>query len=79
MRDRELPRECLRWKPWSFCTKSVGLFVILWTVTHQAPLSMGFSRQESQRGLHNTAFIAIHSTHYVPGTVVSALQVLTNI
>ena len=24
----------------------VWLFVILWTVTHQAPLSMGFSRQE---------------------------------
>ena len=25
---------------------SVPLFVILWTVTHQAPLSMGISRQE---------------------------------
>ena len=27
------------------------LFVILWTVAHQAPLSMGFSRQEYWRGL----------------------------
>ena len=30
----------------------VRLFVILWTVTHQAPLSMGFSRQEYWSGLH---------------------------
>ena len=30
----------LSWFSW------VQLFVILWTVTHQAPLSMGFSRQE---------------------------------
>ena len=28
------------------------LFVILWTITRQAPLSMGFSRQESWSGLH---------------------------
>ena len=31
------------------CAKSfspVPLFVTLWTVAHQAPLSMGFSRQE---------------------------------
>ena len=27
------------------------LFAILWTVTHQAPLSMGFSRQEYWSGL----------------------------
>ena len=34
---------------WSLsCT---GLFVTLWTVAHQAPLSMGFSRQEYQGGL----------------------------
>ena len=31
---------------------SVWLFVTLWTVAHQAPLSMGFSRQESWSGLH---------------------------
>ena len=29
----------------------VQLFVTLWTVAHQAPLSMGFSRQEYWRGL----------------------------
>ena len=29
----------------------VQLFVTPWTVTHQAPLSMGFSRQESWSGL----------------------------
>ena len=26
--------------------KHVRLFVTLWTIAHQAPLSMGFSRQE---------------------------------
>ena len=29
----------------------VRLFVTLWTVAHQTPLSMGFSRQEYWRGL----------------------------
>ena len=29
----------------------VQLFATLWTVTHQAPLSMGFSRQEFWSGL----------------------------
>ena len=29
----------------------VWLFALLWTVTHQAPLSMGFSRQEYWSGL----------------------------
>ena len=29
----------------------VQLFVTLWTVAHQAPLSMGFSRQEHWSGL----------------------------
>ena len=29
----------------------VQLFAILWTITHQAPLSWGFSRQEYWRGL----------------------------
>ena len=28
----------------------VRLFVTLWTIAHQAPLSMGFSRQEYWRG-----------------------------
>ena len=29
----------------------VGLFVTPWTIAHQAPLSMGFSRQEYWSGL----------------------------
>ena len=38
------------------CAKSchfsrIQLFVTLWSVAHQAPLSMGFSRQENQSGL----------------------------
>ena len=33
------------------CFSRVGLFAMLWTVACQAPLSMGFSRQESWNGL----------------------------
>ena len=33
------------------CFRGVQLFVILWTVACQAPLSMGFSRQEYWSGL----------------------------
>ena len=33
------------------CVSHVQLFLILWTVAHQAPLSMGFSRQEYWSGL----------------------------
>ena len=29
----------------------VRLFATLWTIAHQAPLSLGFSKQEYQRGL----------------------------
>ena len=32
-------------------SQSCGFFVTPWTVAHQAPLSMGFSRQECQSGL----------------------------
>ena len=32
------------------CFSCVGLFVTLWTVAHQAPLSMGFYRQEYLSG-----------------------------
>ena len=43
-------------KPVCMCVLShfcpVRLFVTLWTVTHQAPLSMGFSRQEYWSGCH---------------------------
>ena len=28
------------------CLSHIQLFVTLWTIAHQAPLSMGFSRQE---------------------------------
>ena len=34
------------------CFHRVRLFVTLWTVARQAPLSMGFSRQEYWSGLH---------------------------
>ena len=33
------------------CFSCVWLFAALWTVTHQAPLSMGFSRQDYWSGL----------------------------
>ena len=33
------------------CFNRVQLFVTPWTVTHQSPLSMGFSRQEYWSGL----------------------------
>ena len=33
------------------CFSGVRLFVILWTVARQTPLSMGFSRQEYLSGL----------------------------
>ena len=33
------------------CFSQVQLFAILWTVAHQAPLSMGFPRQEYWSGL----------------------------
>ena len=33
------------------CFSHVQLFVILWTVAHQAPLSMGLSRKEYWSGL----------------------------
>ena len=35
----------------SCCFSCVQLFAILWTAAHQAPLSMGFSRQEYWSGL----------------------------
>ena len=33
------------------CFRHVQLFVTLWTIASQAPLSMGFSRQEYWSGL----------------------------
>ena len=44
-----------QWFTWYVCVLShfsyVQLFVTPWTVAHQAPLSMGFSRQTYQSGL----------------------------
>ena len=34
------------------CFSHVQLFEALWTVAHQAPLSMGFFRQQYWNGLH---------------------------
>ena len=34
------------------CFSCVQLFVTLWTVAYQSPLSMGFSRQEYWSGCH---------------------------
>ena len=38
-------------QPWSEVLGRVRLFVTPWTVAHQAPLSMEFSRQEHWNGL----------------------------
>ena len=43
------PLLCWVWKV--LVAQSCGLFVTPWTVAHQAPLSMGFSRQEYWSGL----------------------------
>ena len=41
----------LGWGAIAFCISYVWLFASSWTVAHQAPLSMGFSRQEYWSGL----------------------------
>ena len=48
-KKQELNRECICY----VCTKLLQLCPTLtpWTVAHQAPLSMGFSRQEYWSGL----------------------------
>ena len=45
----ELPGKPKKWKSKSF--SPVWLFSTLWTVAHQAPLSMAFSQQEYWNGL----------------------------
>ena len=53
--------------------QSVRLFVTPWTVAHQAPLSMGFSRQEywigfcSVQSLNHDKFFATPWTAAMPG------------
>ena len=44
-------RFCGRTRSWQAEGDRIGLFVTPWTVAHQAPLSMGFSRQEYWSGL----------------------------
>ena len=41
----------LRWDGMKIQQKRQANFVTLWTIAHQAPLSMGFSRQEYESGL----------------------------
>ena len=53
-RSKQKPRRCVCKYPWAAVVESlscVQLFVTPWTVAHQAPLSMGFSRQEYWSGL----------------------------
>ena len=44
-------QQCMKWKVKVKSLSRVRLFVTLWTVTYQAPPSMGFSRQEYWSGL----------------------------
>ena len=44
----------------------VPLFAILWTIAHQAPLSMGFSRQEYWSGLSCPPRLGIDSAAFLP-------------
>ena len=48
--SEELP-VCTMWACMLSHLSRVRLFVTLWTVAHQAPLSMGFSKQEYWSGL----------------------------
>ena len=51
MQETALAREGKVRRELGMSLSSVLLFVISWTVAHQAPLSMGFSRQEYWSGL----------------------------
>ena len=53
----------------------VWLFVILWTVAHQAPLSTGFSRQEYWSGLPCTPLGDLTDPEIKPTSPASLLQV----
>ena len=60
------------WK-WKVKVKSftrVGLFAIPWTATHQAPLSMGFSRQEYWSGAPVPSPISLNSLPKNPPSVI---------
>ena len=56
--------QCMRVKSESEVAQSVRLFVITWTAAHQAPPSMGFSKQEYWSGVPLPS----------PSVVISALK-----
>ena len=55
------------------CFSRVQLFAILWTVAHQAPLSMGFSRQEYWSGLPSPSLGDLPYPGTEPATLMSSL------
>ena len=53
----------------------VQLFVITWTVAHQTPLSMGFSRQEYWTGLPFPSPVDPPDLGFEPAPLTSACTV----
>ena len=72
-----LPSEPLG-KPWEFSSvqslRRVRLFATPWTVAHQAPLSMGFSRQEHWSGLPFTSPGDLPNPGFKPASLTSNLH-----
>ena len=58
---------------------SVRFCATLWTVAHQAPLSMGFSRQEYWSGLHILIYFFYFDHKMSHKQVETALSILTKI
>ena len=61
-------------QPLRACFCRVQLFAIPWTVAHQAPLSMGFSRQEPWSGLgifptQGSNWCLLHFLHWQAGSL----------
>ena len=56
------------------CFIHVWLFVTLWTVTHQTPLSMGFSRQECWSGLPCPLLGDLPHPGIKPGSLITLLN-----
>ena len=56
----------------------VQLFVTLWTVAYQAPLSMGFSRQEHWSGLPFPSPGDLHDPGIEPGSPALQADALTS-
>ena len=53
------------------CFSCIGLFATLWTVVHQAPLSMGLSRQEYWSGLSFPSTVDLSSPAFKPASLMS--------